>query len=749
MRDLQQQQQPRQDGQVRVLLLFDQDISSLSLFWSPRPANPPTRIIHATRIVMHDTIAHMRWIDAVLATVRSTESSAAGQLTVQVVGNGCPENWIRYIDAMDGVQAYRMPEDVASTIDVVADPASAVRLFRRLVTTINESDELDESNEPCTIEHVPLVDGSMMVDATAAEGLGIAALTDRLVAACVTASGKKLLRHWFAFPSLTEEARTARLDSIEALVSQRHVLGLTQNMLKRIGSTHARAVETMWKTQTLPKPDRAASFLKLAETLASLEDLNKVTDCLSDDSALAVAHAKFLVEAILDQAQFPDGMCVRYGVCPHLDELKTSHFRMDIVMTKILEHERGRIPKELLRGATELFTWHPVHVPSIGVFVHVPQGLMPPYLEDVLSDWALAFEPGCLQRDLPGGLYVSDACRALNERYGNIMLEIADREAAIVNQLTDKLLQMRDDLSSAFDAVAALDCLCALAQFAAEQDMCRPEFASCTDDDQAVTDGKLSIQGGWHPVLRSPSRNSGAGGMVAVTLNDTDLCQRSRGGRAVVVIGGTGTGKGVYLSQVGIICFLASMGSFVPAKRAVVPKIDRIFSLSAYGESIRDSSFSAGIRIVSEMLQWGTGKSLFLLESFGSATVSCDGVALAAVVIRDLAKRGGLLIFATHMRNCLIDTLGGLMDDDTVAFRTMHLATAEHNGTRVPLYSLREGSGEEGEADDLWNVGDASFSARVRKVSTAMRGGSSYLDRDTRFTMRRALEVVGRLRFDE
>ena len=782
-----------------AICLGDHGGASLSVYWHGTAVNARSGnnnnahgtvvYVYATRVVMLDTVAHRSWIDAILSTITSRSSS--GSLVVKVLGS-VPESWVRYMDGKDGVQAYRVAADGVDGSDVEGGgPAAVVALFASLgvglLPAVGGNDDDDDDDDDVgggdrrlgdvVIERVALAGAApspptrpttrptpTMVDAATAEGLGIGDVAGRLVGMCVTGGGKKRMRAWVSFSALTEGERASRLDAVEGLVARRDVLGSIQRVLKRVGSSsHAHAVEAMWRNQTLPKPDRASNYLKLAKALGSLEDLHGVGGAaaggiggLSEEAAAAVARARFLIETVLDEAQFPDGMCVRFGVCPQLDELKAAHFGMDGMMTRILAHERSRIPRDMLRGASAVFAWTLVHVASVGVFVHVPEGLIPPYLEDVLTDWALAFEPGCLQRDLPGGLYVSDACRALNERYGNIMLEIMDREAAICNQLTDKLLQMRDQLSSAFDVVADLDCLCALAQFAAEQGMCRPAFS----------EGELIVQGGWSPLLRAGSALGSTLGGAGIIPNDVQLGDR---GKTVVVMGGPGTGKGVYLSLVGIVCFLARMGSFVPATLAVVPEIDRIFSLSAYGESIRDSSFSAGIRIVSEMLRWGTAKSLFLLEPFGSATVSCDGVALAAAVVRDLSRTNGMAIFATHMRSCLLDALRGLDDDDDDDdgggeageggqgvsgrfFRTMHLATVEHGGTRVPLYALREGAGAgdgdgDGGEDLLRAVGDADFASRVREVRAAMGGTSpTCLDRDGRFSMRQALEVVGRLR---
>ena len=756
--------------------------------------------IRATRIVMHDSSAHASWIDALVATVHANPTSplsssprpsrlstppaapppSSVSVEVHIFGS-IPEAWIRYMDGKEGVKAHRAlsvhePMRVVASggagggaragipggMDVEEETIdAAVRCLRGLC---NEAEDRPVHLVPVRF---PGDETAIMMDLGTARGLRIDAVADLLVERCVTSCGKKRLRQWFSFPSISDESRASRLDTIESLASQRHVLVTTQRILRRIGggSEHAHSVQMMWRNQTLPKREHAQILLRFAKTLANLEDLHECASCLSSDSLSAISRARFLVESFLDEAQFPDGMCIRYGVCEKLDELKTAHFGMETMMTRIMAHERSRIPKDLLRASTELYEWHLAHVPSVGVFVHVPQGLMPPYLEDTLGDWALAFEPGgCLRRDLPGGLYVSDSCRALNERYGSTMLEIQDREAAFCNQLTDRLLQTQEHLSSAFEVVAEMDCFCALAELAIDQGMCRPEFS---------TGSTLSIGGGWHPLLRSLCASTPAYGScgyapkasvasvaslaapapVAPTPNDTEF---QEGNRALVVIGGPGTGKGVYLEQVAIICFLGRLGSFVPAVRAVIPQIDRIFSLDACRESIHDSSFSAGTRTVAEMLRWGSSKSLFLLESFGSATVSCDGVALAAAVVRDLVSTRGKVIFATHMRSSLVDALRGLQprDDGEEFFRVMHLATVEHFENHVPLYVLRDGDGSEGDVDGgalgFYTGEDGSFRARAEVVLRVMSSSSPVsIDRDPRFSISRALEAIAAIASSE
>ena len=780
-----------------------------------------TSTARVCRIAMHDPSAYRQWIDAILSTVFSTSSVPLEQssqthlvmgppeqseqsehleradrsersrpslislsspssrssplVEVHVWGN-VPDAWIRYINGKEGVEARRAQFELESA-DTFAH--AATNCCPNAGTSVDNG--LIDVAVRCLLRFLPdmeihavhrvsvvLAGGEKvtMMDATTFKSLGIGAVADLLIKRCVTSWGKKRLRQWFAFPSISDEIRTSRLDTIESLVSQPHTLGATHRALRRIGggSRNAHSVEMMWRNQTLPKRDRACNFLKFAKTLELVEELHECAPCLSEDAVVAIARARFLIETFLDEAQFPDGMCIRYGVCSKLDGLKTTHFGMETMMTRIMAHERDRIPKELLRASTELFAWHIVHVPCVGMFVHVPEGLMPAYMDEILSDWELAFEPGgCLQRDLPGALYTTESCRALNERFGSTMLEIQDREAAFCNQLTDRILNIYDHISSAFDVVADLDCLCVLAELAMDQGMCRPEFSA-----------SLSIRRGWHPLMRATSApawapNASSSAVGAPTPNDTEILERSR---ALVVIGGPGSGKGVYLEQVGITCFLGHIGSFVPAIRAEIPPIDRIFSLDACRESIHDSSFSAGTRVVAEMLRWGSSKSLFLLESFGSATVSCDGVALAAAVVRDLVRTRGVVIFATHMRSCLLDALHGLeagatctiepvvgstvgvqsigdLGDNGEFFRVMHLATAKHSETCVPLYALREGEGGEDDMDTLrgdvcfYTGVDRKFGDRVQEVLDAITGVSvTSLDRNHRFSIAQAQEDI-------
>jgi hypothetical protein len=675
--------------------------------------------IRATSIVIRDATMYEPWIDALLETVSTTASATANtpEGTILYVHGNAPEHWIRYMDTKNGIQASRVVREELR----LSSPDAAVTALLH-VMQCSDSD-LDKH----TVDRVePLVSGVCpMVDAITATGLGISCMCKRMIEYCVTSSGKKKLRQWLSDPKISGRTRTARLDAIESLALQRDVLSTTQKILRSIGTIHA--IETMWKMQTLPKPERAASFLRLSQSLNSLVELHECSACFSKDDVVLINRAQFLIEKLIDEAQFPDRMCIHYGICPELDDLKTTYFGLDAMMKRLMTLERERIPRELLRGSSQIFSWCMIHVHNVGVFIHTPDGLLPRYLEDILCDWVLAFEPGCLQDDLPGALYVSDSCRALFSRYGSTILEIIDREAAICNQLTQKLLTMHDSLQQAFEVAAEMDCICALARMALDEDLSRPEFSKSV----------LSIRGGWNPLYRS-------------NYIPSDVLMDQRG-KSMIFLGSPGAGKGMLLKQVGIICFLGCVGCYVPAKYALIPDIDRIFALIGSDESVResvmDSSFSLGARRVGDMLRWGSEKSLFLIESFGNATVSSDGVALASAVVRDLASTCGLVLFATDMRITLLEALRSLGDQ---YFQVMHFAAAWDpcSSKLVQLHKVQSGEGDSMERDfglEMHHVREMypQFMVRLRALHMAMSATTpTALRRHEAYSVRRDLDLL-------
>ena len=182
-------------------------------------------------------------------------------------------------------------------------------------------------------------------------------------------------------------------------------------------------------------------------------------------------------------------------------------------------------------------------------------------------------------------------------------------------------------------AIARLDCLLSFAVVAKENKYCRPEIAE---------DGALEIEDGRHPVVEALSKDR---------FVPNDCLLDGDENRTMVITGPNMAGKSTYLRQTALIALMAHIGCFVPAKRARVPLIDRIFTrIGASDNLILDrSTFMVEMTEVANILRNATSRSLLILDEVGRGTSTYDGLSIAWAVIEYLNdKIRGKTLFATH-----------------------------------------------------------------------------------------------------
>jgi DNA mismatch repair protein MutS len=184
------------------------------------------------------------------------------------------------------------------------------------------------------------------------------------------------------------------------------------------------------------------------------------------------------------------------------------------------------------------------------------------------------------------------------------------------------------------DALAALDVSAALAHLAATRSYCRPQI-----------DGSLSftVERGRHPVVETSVR---AAGQVFVE-NDCDLTD----GALWLVTGPNIGGKSTYLRQNALIAILAQMGSFVPAVRAHIGVVDRVFSRVGASDDIAHgrSTFMVEMVETAAILNRATSRSLVILDEIGRGTATFDGLSIAWATAEALHNDTRCrALFATH-----------------------------------------------------------------------------------------------------
>ena len=251
-------------------------------------------------------------------------------------------------------------------------------------------------------------------------------------------------------------------------------------------------------------------------------------------------------------------------------------------------------------------------------------------------------------------------------------LSAQDRALAREKYLYEKLL---DDLSPHLPrlqrlaaALAELDALAALAERAATLDYSAPEF---TDDEN------IEIEAGRHPVVERQ--------IDEFIANDTRI---DSGRRLLLITGPNMGGKSTYMRQVALIVLLAHVGSFVPAKRAMIGPVDRIFTRIGASDDLAGgrSTFMVEMTEAANILHNATGTSLVLMDEVGRGTSTFDGMALAVAIARHLVEASrSYTLFATHYFELT------RLAEEYRQVANVHLDAVEHKDKIVFLHAVEEG----------------------------------------------------------
>ncbi len=210
----------------------------------------------------------------------------------------------------------------------------------------------------------------------------------------------------------------------------------------------------------------------------------------------------------------------------------------------------------------------------------------------------------------------------------------AVREAALFDALCAGVLAKAQQLRCLSDSFARLDVFASLAELAARRDWTRPEVDASLD---------FVIEGGRHPVVEAALQAQGQ----AFAPNGCDLS----GGKIAVVTGPNMAGKSTFLRQNALIVLLAQTGSYVPAKRARIGVVDRLFSRVGASDDLARgrSTFMVEMVETAAILNCAGPRSLVILDEIGRGTATFDGLSIAWATIEHLCEvNRSRALFATH-----------------------------------------------------------------------------------------------------
>lgn len=242
-------------------------------------------------------------------------------------------------------------------------------------------------------------------------------------------------------------------------------------------------------------------------------------------------------------------------------------------------------------------------------------------------------------------------------------------EKKLYDELLDQLVEYLSDLQETANALSELDVLTCFAERAVTLNLSCPQL---TDEPG------LSIEGGRHLVIEQAID-------TPFVAND---CQLIPERRLLIITGPNMGGKSTYMRQTALICLLAMVGCFVPAKSALIGPLDRIFTRIGAADDLAGgrSTFMVEMTETAAILHNATEQSLVIMDEIGRGTGTFDGLALAFACAEYLAKQiKSYTLFATHYFELteLAEEMSGVAN--------YHLTAMEHTDKIVFLYTIKEG----------------------------------------------------------
>jgi len=269
--------------------------------------------------------------------------------------------------------------------------------------------------------------------------------------------------------------------------------------------------------------------------------------------------------------------------------------------------------------------------------------------------------------------YVTPSLKEYEERVLTAAEKVEERERELFEALRSRVGAQISRLQAVAQVVAELDVFASLAEVASREGYVRPQL---TDD------FSLEITAGRHPVVeRMMAREKFIPNDVALTED----------ARMIILTGPNMAGKSTVLRQVGLIVLMAQVGSFVPATRARIGVVDRLFTrVGASDNLVRgQSTFMVEMSETSAILHTATRRSLVLLDEIGRGTSTYDGISIAWSVSEHLHDTVGCkTIFATHYHELT------QLADNLVAVRNYNVQVREVGDQVLFLHRLQPGGAD-------------------------------------------------------
>ncbi|MFN2283569.1 MAG: DNA mismatch repair protein MutS, partial [Anaerolineae bacterium] len=490
-----------------------------------------------------------------------------------------------------------------------------------------------------------------------------------VIDATSTPMGGRLLRTRLAQPLLDIAELEIRLDQVQGFVDDGILRAHVRQALKHIpdlermttrvlaGRASPRDLTGIRATlETVPEL-REKVQQALAEANAQISESESGFAALLEGLDALPETAGLIAEAIVDEppAQVSAGGLIRQGFSAELDGilLSTKDARDWIANLEGKERERTGI-KSLKVGYNKVFGY---------------------YLEVTKANVNLVPDHYIRKQTLVNSeRYITPELKEYESLVLNAEERIAELESRLFREICERVAMRAQALLGTAQALARVDVAASLAEVAVRQHYVRPTFEVAP---------VFAIDGGRHPVVEHAQRDP-------FVPNDLGMDEQSR---IHIITGPNMAGKSVFLRQNALIVLMAQIGSFVPAERAHIGVVDRIFTRIGASDELAagQSTFMVEMVETANILNHATPQSLLILDEVGRGTSTYDGMAIAWAVVEYLhnhPERRARTLFATHYHE-LIE-----MEEHLPHVRNFNLAVAEEGHDVVFLHKVVPGGAD-------------------------------------------------------
>lgn len=478
-----------------------------------------------------------------------------------------------------------------------------------------------------------------------------------------TPMGGRLLRRWIAMPILDIERITRRQDVVSAFVSDRELAAYVKEQISSIGDLE-RIVSRVASMRVTPRElVQLKSSLSAVELLkAALEstDLAVLHNIAAKIDPLTAVRDRLAHDIYPDPAnnQIQKGGIIADGVNAELDDLRRVALHGKDVLQAIQQRESE---------ATGIPSLKISYNNVFGYYIEVRNT----YKDRVPESWIRKQTLTAAER------YITEELKEYESKILGAEERMLILEQQIYNDLLAYISLHLKQLQADAKAVATVDCLHSFATLAVERNYCRP----------TLDDGlKIELKAARHPVIETLMD-------VGEQYIPNDLTLDSNGEQIIIITGPNMSGKSALLRQTALIVLMAQMGSFVPADKAHIGIVDKIFTRVGASDNISqgESTFMVEMLESASILNNISKRSLVLLDEIGRGTSTYDGISIAWSMVEYLHNYKEIhprTLFATHYHEL------NELEQMCQRVKNYHVSVKEVDNTIVFLRKLEKGGTE-------------------------------------------------------